>query len=743
MPVVVVRADRDQGHAGAGGRQEVRIDVGASVVRHLEHVGVQVGAAGEDARLGLRAEVAGEQHPDAVDGDPGDDGQVVGRRPRGGQRRRRGQHVQGRGTDDPALPRQQRLAAGTGPAGHPVHPPDPVVGRGQRPGRDHVDRPSGQRAGQSSGVVGVEVGQQHHPEPVDPQPVQAAVHRADVRSSVHQHPLTRPGGHHQGVALPHVAGDHHRRGRRPARQQLPHRPPDDDQADDRRNRQRAQPRPPPQQHGGSDEQDGEQGRAGGPGRPRGDAVGHRGRPLGHRDEPPHRPARRPHEDTGRRGQHRVHEHREQAEDRGRRHGRGGQQVGRQRDQADLAVQPGDHRCGGQPGCRAHRDRVGHEGRPAAPAQRPRPRPGDQHDRAGRRHREQEAAVGGEPRIGHEQHHHGGAQRGYRRPDPSGGQRGERDRAHRGRAEHARLRPGQDDEAGQRQRPEKRLRAPVHRPAAQRPQHPGDRDRHVGAGDGGQVGQARAAEVLGEHGVEAGGVPDHEPGQQPRGGLGQDPCRRPGQPGAQPGRDARRRARRSDRGGRPAGGHDGDHGVAGPGRRCGHPGLHRLAGDQVRPAVGRGEQQHRVVEAGGRRRVAQPRDGRAGEHPGRSGPSHGARDAVQFQHHGGGPPVLGQRAQRGALVGQTAHAGRAAAQGHAREQSEYDEPGAAAPPAGQRRGEDQRGQTGAEQCPGRQPGGGQRGAPDAARGGQQPQVDPGPADGPGTGAHTVTRAASRS
>jgi hypothetical protein len=67
VAVVVVGADRDQRHPGAGGGEEVRVDVGAAVVRHLEHVGVQVGAAGEDARLGPRAEVAGEQHPDAVD----------------------------------------------------------------------------------------------------------------------------------------------------------------------------------------------------------------------------------------------------------------------------------------------------------------------------------------------------------------------------------------------------------------------------------------------------------------------------------------------------------------------------------------------------------------------------------------------------------------------------------------------------------------------------------------------------
>jgi hypothetical protein len=62
MAVVVVGADRDQRHPGSGGGEEVGIDVGAAVVRHLEHVGAQVDPAVEDPSLRLGAEVAGEQH---------------------------------------------------------------------------------------------------------------------------------------------------------------------------------------------------------------------------------------------------------------------------------------------------------------------------------------------------------------------------------------------------------------------------------------------------------------------------------------------------------------------------------------------------------------------------------------------------------------------------------------------------------------------------------------------------------
>jgi len=63
VAVVVGGAHRDQRDPRAGGGQEVRVHVGAAVVRDLEHVGTQVDAAVEDARLGLGAEIAGEQHP--------------------------------------------------------------------------------------------------------------------------------------------------------------------------------------------------------------------------------------------------------------------------------------------------------------------------------------------------------------------------------------------------------------------------------------------------------------------------------------------------------------------------------------------------------------------------------------------------------------------------------------------------------------------------------------------------------
>jgi len=81
-------------------------------------------------------------------------------------------------------------------------------------------------------VVGVEVGHQHERQCVDAEPVEAAVHRPDVRAGVHEHRGTGSDGQDERVALPHVAPDGHGAGRRPAANRLPRRPSDEDEADD-------------------------------------------------------------------------------------------------------------------------------------------------------------------------------------------------------------------------------------------------------------------------------------------------------------------------------------------------------------------------------------------------------------------------------------------------------------------------------------------------------------------------------
>jgi hypothetical protein len=128
VPVGVVGTDGDQRDPSPARRQEGRVGVGAAVVRHLQHVGAQVHAGAQDARLGLGAQVAGEQHRDASGGGPHDHRQVVGCC---GRRRPcwvRGEHLQGQPADLAVVPGHQRGALGARRPDENVQPCDPVVG---------------------------------------------------------------------------------------------------------------------------------------------------------------------------------------------------------------------------------------------------------------------------------------------------------------------------------------------------------------------------------------------------------------------------------------------------------------------------------------------------------------------------------------------------------------------------------------------------------------------------------------
>ena len=64
VAIVVVEADADDGDLRVNRGKEVRIEVGRPVVRHLQHVGPQVGSGREEVLLSLDLRVAGEQDPD-------------------------------------------------------------------------------------------------------------------------------------------------------------------------------------------------------------------------------------------------------------------------------------------------------------------------------------------------------------------------------------------------------------------------------------------------------------------------------------------------------------------------------------------------------------------------------------------------------------------------------------------------------------------------------------------------------
>jgi hypothetical protein len=451
------------------------------VVRHLEHVGPQVDPAGDDARLGRAAQVAGEQDTDPALGHPDDQRQVVGRHGGRGGLRWRGEHLDRRRPHRPPVARDEDDPLGTRAPRRGLQAAGPVLGRREGARGHHADLPAGQRPGQAPGVVGVEVGEQHQGQGVDAEPVQAAVDRADVGTRVDQHALTRRGRHDQRIALADVARDEDGLLGRPAAGDLPQGPAQHHDADQGRECQRPCAGGAPQQPAGHQEKHGQQQRAARAGRPAGGAVGQRRGPLRHDHQPAHRPARQPHQRVAQRGQHRRRERGQQAEHGGRRDGGCGQQVGRQRHRAHQPGEPGHEWCGGQAGGRGDRHRVGQRQRPAAAPQTTGPARRQQHDRPGGGDGECEAGVARETGVDEQQHDHGRTQGRQRRAGPTGGQRQQRHRPHGRRPHHAGTGPGEHHEADQRHHRDQRLDPPVDRPAPQRRQDPGDHDRHVGPG----------------------------------------------------------------------------------------------------------------------------------------------------------------------------------------------------------------------------------------------------------------------
>jgi hypothetical protein len=451
------------------------------VVRHLEHVGAQVDVARDDPRLHRAAQVAGEQHPDPALGHPDHQRQVVGRHRGGGDLRRRSEHLDGRRPHRPPVAGDQDGALGTGPPCRRVQGAGPVLRGRQRAGGDDADVPPGQRPRQASGVVGVQVGDQHQGQRVDAQPVQAAVDRTDVGPGVHEQPLPRRGRHHQRVALADVAGDEDRPLGRPPAGDLPQRPPEHHDAEEDRERQRPGAGDAPQQPAQRQEQDRQQHRAPGAGRPAGRTVGQRRRALGHDHQPPHRPPGQPDQRLAQRRHDRERDRGQQAEHGRRGDGRRGEQVGRQRHRAHQPGEPRHQRRGGQPRGRGDRDRVGQDRRPTAAAQATGPARRQQHDGRGGRDGERETGVPGQAGVEEQQHDDGRPEGGQRRAGPPGGQRQQRHRAHGRRPDHAGAGPGQHHEPGQRDHRDQRLHPPVDRPAPQRREHPGQHDGHVRAG----------------------------------------------------------------------------------------------------------------------------------------------------------------------------------------------------------------------------------------------------------------------
>ncbi len=146
VPVGVVRADGDERHPGAAGRQEGGVGVRAPVVGNLQHVRAQVGPGRQDARLGPGAEITGEQHPHPTLGDPDDHRQVVRLGGRGGPLRRRGEHLDVRRPHRSPVPGHQHHALPAAAADEALERPHPGAGHRGRRGERPVDGRPGHAA---------------------------------------------------------------------------------------------------------------------------------------------------------------------------------------------------------------------------------------------------------------------------------------------------------------------------------------------------------------------------------------------------------------------------------------------------------------------------------------------------------------------------------------------------------------------------------------------------------------------
>jgi len=258
VSVGVVCADRDERDAGSGRCEEVGIGVGTAVVGDLQDVGPEVGSRGDDACLGLRAQVTGEQDSDPAVGDPDDHRQVIGFGEGGRSPGLRSQDLDRRLTHGPPIAGDEDRPPRPGSANEGIERRSTVVGRRQRSGRHGSDVSSVQGTSQPARVVGVEVREEHQGQRVDAQPVQTAVHGADVGPGVDEHALPLSRGQDQRIPLADVAGDDDRVRRRPAAHHLPHRPPEHDQADDSGDGQWPKLPVPPQEPSDGHQQAGEE-----------------------------------------------------------------------------------------------------------------------------------------------------------------------------------------------------------------------------------------------------------------------------------------------------------------------------------------------------------------------------------------------------------------------------------------------------------------------------------------------------
>jgi hypothetical protein len=578
VPVLVARSDRGDREAGSCGPEEVRVLVIAPVVRHLEHVGVQVVAAVEQRPLRLRLHVAGEQQGQPPGGDHPEDDRVVvlvGTRAREGVTRR--EHGQGQRTDIEPLPRRDPChvdpcrasrVADLGDGGRVAVPAEKQASDG--PGPEH--------AGQPADVIQVHVRQDEASDLSHAEVSQARRHHGRIRAGVHNQGGRAIGSHDEPVALADVTCDHRPAGRRPG---------------PKRRHQRAGAHHGEHRHGRgypasarADETATQEDRgtaADGPrhsGRPADRRPGQPGCHRRDQDQPPRRQPRAPRENDGHRVADRRDDGRQRARDGGERDRPLGGRVREYGHEAELAEQGSEQRRAGK--VRGQRDGE-HLGPPARESGRERVAPArrDRHYRTGRQHRQREARRHGKLRREQHERVDGRRERGQRGTRPPGEEREEGHDPHDGGAQNAGRRTGHDDERDDAQRNDHDAGAPTTTCARHQREQRRQHDCEVRAGNGDEVRHPDRAKIVAQLRIQAGRVADDDPRDQPALGCGQ--ARDGGtQPRAHAARHPLLPRRLADQVGRPARQHDGSDRVPRIARRKPADGVHALPWQERQP-----------------------------------------------------------------------------------------------------------------------------------------------------------------
>lgn len=197
MTVVVAEADGDDRRTGMSRVEEGRRGVRRPVVGHLEHIGGQVGAGGEDRVLLLDLRVTGQQKPGSSDGRSHHERGVV--RVRSGPVRRcsRAEYLEADGAGADRRPRARAADDQMFPSGDPGDQFLAALRFGERAGHDLSDRASADGTGEAGHVIGVQVRDHDQRQSSDVEVVQTPIDGDRVRPGVDQHRRAGTGVEHE------------------------------------------------------------------------------------------------------------------------------------------------------------------------------------------------------------------------------------------------------------------------------------------------------------------------------------------------------------------------------------------------------------------------------------------------------------------------------------------------------------------------------------------------------------------